>query len=700
MIKQLSISALSLLTLHHAEAQKPNIIFIYADDWGYGDLSIHGHPVITTPNLDRLASEGMNFKQFNVLNPVCSPSRTAIMTGHYPARYSIHQHFATPELNRERGMPDWLDPNADMLPRLLNDAGYKTAHFGKWHLTNSWTQNPPLLVEYGYDESVVHNGPGPKVSVPIGISTGAYVDHTIDFITRSGSEPFFVNLWIHESHTVIDPPQDAKDAYAHVEEPYRSYYACISYADRELGRLFTFLKDQNLDENTLVIFSSDNGPESPSTDPGAITYFSRGSTAGLRGQKRSLHEGGVGVPFIVHWPGKVPAGTINNVTHISGVDILPTLLNIAGVDLPENYEPDGENLSGAFFGEPVLRSKPLFWEWRGSEAGENWPRLAVRDGDWKLLTNFEGSVKTLYNIQANRIEQNDSSAFYPERVNELFQLLMDWKSTLPTEPDSNCIEQLPEVSLVLYSDFYYQQFVKWSATMNLTFSDKVDNPAPSAVNPDLKTGKVIRKAGTNANILFPLNEYLDLSKNNLFKVKAYYEGISPPPSNCNIRLILRNNGLGTTQHSISLPITEANKWIEYSFDCSAALGKDTYNQVLLFFSSPDNLGNSEGQVFYIDDLMGPPVDLGVYVDASTPTGKLSGNELKIKLERSKGILILQSEQNFLKVELINLLGAMNRVYENVDNNHQSIDITGLTNGVYILRIYFEDEWVNRKIILH
>lgn len=614
MIKEISLTALSLLGFQFVEAQKPNIIFIYADDWGYGDLSLHGHPVITTPNLDRLANEGINFKQFNVLSPVCSPSRTAILTGHYPARYCIHQHFATPEQNRERGMPDWLDPLAPTLPRMLKEAGYRTAHFGKWHLTNSWTKNPPFPVEYGYDESIVFNGPGPRVNVPIGISTGACVDHTIDFITRSGNEPFFVNLWIHESHTVISPPQDAKDAYAHVEEPYRSYYACISYADRELGRLFTFLREQNLDENTLVVFSSDNGPESPSLDPNAITYYSRGSTAGLRGQKRSLHEGGVGVPFIVHWPGKVPAGQVNNVTNISGVDILPTFLSIAGLEIPEDYVPDGEDLSPAFFGHPVTRTKPLFWEWRGPSHGENWPRLAIRKGDWKLLANFEGSVKTLYNIQASRVEQSDSSTFYPELVNELFQLLLDWKATLPTEPDPACIEQIEESAFILYNDFYYKQYVKWTKTSILTFTDKVDNPVPSGVNPDPKTGKVIRGSGKHAHILFPLEEYLDLSTNNLFKVKVLYEGVSPPPSNCNVRLILRNNGLGTTQYAKTLPVTEANKWNDYTFDCSGAHLRDTYNQVLLLFSSPDDIGNSEGQVFYIDDLMGPPINLGAYPD--------------------------------------------------------------------------------------
>lgn len=426
------------------QTKHPNIIFIFADDWGYGDLSIHGHPVITTPNLDRLANEGINFKQFNVLNPVCSPSRTALLTGHFPARYSIHQHFASPELNRERNMPDWLDPQAPMLPRLLQEAGYQTAHFGKWHLTNTGVYNPPLPVEYGYHESRVFNGPGPQVGVPNGISTGAIVDFTMDFITRSGNSPFFVNLWIHESHTPIEPPQDAKDAYNHVEEPYRSYYACISYADRELGRLFQFLKDNQLDENTLIIFSSDNGPEHPSNDPSRITYYSRGSTGGLRGEKRSLHEGGVGVPFLVRWPGKAPAGQVNYVTNISAVDMLPTLLSIAGVETPENYISDGEDLSAAFFGEPVIRTKPIFWEWRGFAGRESWPRLAIRSGDWKLLTNYEGSVKTLYNIHSCRFEQNDSAAFYPQLTDSLFHILINWHESMPTEVDPNFIGKKPD----------------------------------------------------------------------------------------------------------------------------------------------------------------------------------------------------------------------------------------------------------------
>ncbi len=439
-----SSAAFSLNPAHSSlkdlAGQKPNIIFIYADDWGYGDLSCHGHKVIRTPNLDKMASEGLEFTQFNVCNPVCSPSRTAIMTGLYPARFSIHQHFADHKLNLERGMPDWLDPKATTLPRILKNGGYSTAHYGKWHLTNAGVNNPPLPVLYGYDDSKVFNGPGPQVDKPIGEATGACVDYTIDFIKKHQAGPFFINLWIHESHQPIQPNDDALAEYANTAEPFKHYYACITYADKQLGRLFRYLKENGLDENTLVIFSSDNGPEQSNENPNNPLWYSRGETGGLKGYKRSLFEGGVGLPYIVRWPGKVPAGKVNNTTNLAGVDMLPTLCQIAGVKLPAGYSSDGEDLSRAFSGDLVKRTKPLFWEWRGTGHDLDWPRLAVREGDWKLLTTYDGSKQVLYNIQENRKEVNDLSSSNPEKVKELFKLVTDWKASLPKEPSADCIQ--------------------------------------------------------------------------------------------------------------------------------------------------------------------------------------------------------------------------------------------------------------------
>jgi arylsulfatase A-like enzyme len=240
---------------------RPNIIFIFADDWGFGDLGFRGNPDIQTPNLDRLASEGTDFQQFTVAGSVCSPSRAAVMTGQYPARHSVHRHFASLEHHARSGMPDWLDVTVHLLPRLLQQAGYATGHFGKWHLTNVSAKDAPL---------------------PVG--------------------------------------------------------------------------------------------------------------------------------------------------------------EIAGVSLPEGYEPDGESFLPALRGEAWQRGRPLYWEcYNGSARGDNWARLAIRDGNWKLLMDPEGKRVELYDIPNDAGESSNLAAEHPERVRELRARIKAWKSTLPTEPPANAI---------------------------------------------------------------------------------------------------------------------------------------------------------------------------------------------------------------------------------------------------------------------
>ena len=172
-------------------AEQPNIIFIFADDWGWGDLSCHGHPYVKTPNIDRLASEGSDFFRFTVASGVCSPSRTAIMTGHFPARYNINGHFAWVDQNARRNMPDWLDPAAPLLPRMLQGAGYMTGHFGKWHLANDMIPDSPLPSEYGYDKYGAFNCAGEQMPVHDD------VNQAISLITEAmkKQKPFFINLW-------------------------------------------------------------------------------------------------------------------------------------------------------------------------------------------------------------------------------------------------------------------------------------------------------------------------------------------------------------------------------------------------------------------------------------------------------------------------------------------------------------------------
>lgn len=178
-----------------ATSARPNIVFILADDWGWGDLSCHGHPWIKTPNIDRLAREGTDFHRFTVASGVCSPSRTAVLTGQFPARYNIDGHFAWVASNQKRNMPDWLDTSAPTLPRMLGAAGYATAHFGKWHLGNDMIPDSPTPLAYGYDEYGAFNCSGEQMPVHEDAA------RAIDFIEKSAAagKTFFINLWLHLS---------------------------------------------------------------------------------------------------------------------------------------------------------------------------------------------------------------------------------------------------------------------------------------------------------------------------------------------------------------------------------------------------------------------------------------------------------------------------------------------------------------------
>ncbi|MCR9295972.1 MAG: sulfatase-like hydrolase/transferase, partial [bacterium] len=234
----------------------PNILFIFADDWGWGDLSCHGHPYIRTPNIDRLAREGTDFHRFTVASGVCSPSRTAVMTGHFPARYNIDGHFAWVPSNAKRNMPDWLSPAAPLLPRVLQQAGYRTGHFGKWHLSNNMIEDSPLPSEYGYDEYGAFNCAGEQM--PVHEDANA----AIAFIRRchAQAKPFFINLWVHEPHTPFHTLPKYRWRFRELEERDNIYASVLSHADERIGNVLDCLDELELSEDTLVIFSSDNGP--------------------------------------------------------------------------------------------------------------------------------------------------------------------------------------------------------------------------------------------------------------------------------------------------------------------------------------------------------------------------------------------------------------------------------------------------------
>jgi arylsulfatase A-like enzyme len=438
---------------------RPNIIVVLIDDMGWGDLSCYGNARAATPHIDRLAAEGLRFEQFYVNAPICSPSRTAISTGQYPQRWRIGSYLADRRLNDQRGIAQWLDPQAPMLVRTLRDAGYATGHFGKWHMGGQRdVGEAPLIGEYGFDASLTNfEGLGPRVlplcdafdgrapkrhalgSDKLGRGeiewvdrsqvTGRYVGSAVEFMKASAAagKPFYVNVWPDDVHSPFFPPA-AKRGNGKKRV---LYHGVLEEMDEQLATLLDFVREsEQLRENTIIVVLSDNGPE-----PGA------GSPAPFRGRKGQLYEGGVRAPLIVWAPGRMNAesvGGVNAESVLAAFDLPVTLLGLAGAAAPMNVRFDGEALPDVLLGRSqASRSAPLFFRRppdRGAAAnGQDLPDLAVREGRWKLLCEYDGSAPQLYDMATDRGERTNLAEGHAELVKRLTAAVVAWHQSLPAD---------------------------------------------------------------------------------------------------------------------------------------------------------------------------------------------------------------------------------------------------------------------------
>ena len=380
------------LSLGAASAQeRPNVLVVLADDLGYGDLACFGEPNVRTPHLDRFAAEGVRFTNCYSAAACCSPARAGLMTGRTPFRVGIY--CAIPFLS-----PMHLRPSEVTIATLLRDAGYATCHVGKWHL-NGWFNLPgqPQPGDHGFDywfstqNNALPNHREPYNFVRNGIPVGPLegyagdivVGEAVDWLrdTRDKSKPFFLYLCFHEPHEPIATAERYTKLYEKFPDPsQRAYYGNITQMDTAFGRLMQELSDQRLVDNTIVFFTSDNGP--------AITrYHPYGSTGPLRAKKGHVYDGGIRVPGILRWPDRAKPGSVSD-EPISGVDLLPTLAEITGVLVPDDRAIDGASFLPAVDGRPISRSKPLYWQYNraGSEV-----KVALRDGRWKILARLDGT---------------------------------------------------------------------------------------------------------------------------------------------------------------------------------------------------------------------------------------------------------------------------------------------------------------------
>jgi arylsulfatase A len=391
-------------------AQQPNMILFLADDLGYGDLGSFGHPIIKSPNLDAFAKQGVRLTQCYSGSAVCSPSRSALLTGRTPHRNGVYTWIA-------EGAEVHLRTSENTLPELLKGAGYTTCHSGKWHL-NGLFNNPaqPQPNDHGYDWwMATQNNAGPSHETPNtfarngqpvgqmqGYSAPLVVSEAITWLKekRDATKPFFLAVWTHEPHYPIKSDPKFKALYPDLtDDIQREHHANVTQMDHAFGMLMKSLDEQKLTDSTFVFFTSDNGPEGD-----GIKSPGRGSSGGLRGRKRDMHEGGIRVPGMARWPGKIKTGSVCDVPVI-GSDIFPTMLGIAGVKVPGDRTLDGVNVLAALDGTATKLERPQQLFWRLHMAPNM--KIAMRVDDWKFLANETLTEFEFYNLKEDEKETTD-----------------------------------------------------------------------------------------------------------------------------------------------------------------------------------------------------------------------------------------------------------------------------------------------------
>lgn len=434
---------LPLLLLSSAPAvllaeKKPNVMIIYIDDMGIGDLSCYGGALTRTPNIDRLAEEGIRFNQYYSAAPVSSPSRVSITTGQFPLNWAINTYLSDRKHNRNCEQKDFLDAGAPSMARAFRQAGYVTGHFGKWHMGGGRdVRNAPSIHAYGFDEYVsTWESPDPDPAITSGDwiwtstdsirrwdRTAYFVDKTVDFIRRNNDTPFFVNLWPDDVHTPWVPGEQYEEEKSSWDKDF-TFVPVLRELDRQIGRLMQELAAMDKLDNTIIVFTSDNGP-APS--------FRQIRTNQLRGTKNSLYEGGIRMPMIVRWGDKIKKAKVDSASVICSVDFYPSLCRMAGIRPERNVTFDGTDMSKALTGKKVVKRKePLFWDFGRNRffnfpRGENRsPHLAVRKGAWKLMCNSDGTETELYDMVNDKAEKNNLSEMYPDVAGELKGELLKW----------------------------------------------------------------------------------------------------------------------------------------------------------------------------------------------------------------------------------------------------------------------------------
>lgn len=448
-------------------ARGPNIIFIMADDLGYTDVGCFGSRYYETPNIDRLAQQGMKLMAHHHCQN-CAPTRAALMTGQYGARTGVYTVGGIDRFDwskrplRPVDNVTQLPLDRDLIAGQLKSSGYATAMFGKWHLGERGDHHPGRR---GFDEAIVSDGlhfdfhTNPKTEYPKGQYLADFLtDQAVDFITRHKDQPFFLYL----PHFGVHSPHQAKpeliakfkDKPAVGGHNNPTYAAMIASVDESVGRIMTTLDELKLADNTVLIFTSDNGGVGGYVREGVKASGDITDNAPLRSGKGSLYEGGTRVPFIVRWPGVTAAGTACDVPTIH-VDIFPTLLEIGQGKQPRQVL-DGESLVPLFRDAAATLKRPAIYQHfpgylgAGADSWRTTPVSLIQQGDWKLMEFLEDGRLELYNLRDDISESKNLATTNPEKTQTLYEELKTWRqqihAPMPTKntPDPNASDAAPK----------------------------------------------------------------------------------------------------------------------------------------------------------------------------------------------------------------------------------------------------------------
>ncbi len=442
-------------------ADKPNVVFILADDLGWTDLGVQGSKYYKTPNIDRLAAEGMRFTNGYTCGPNCQPTRAALMSGQYGPRTGVYTVGGIERFNwqtrplRPVDNVAKLPTEIETLAETMKRAGYATGMFGKWHLGDTAEHHPSAQ---GFDEAIVSAGQhfdfntSPKTEYPEGTYLADFLTQKAEgFLEAHKAGPFFLYLPHFGVHS---PYQAKKDIIARFKDEQGAgghddptYAAMIASVDESVGRVVAKLDELGVRDNTLVIFSSDNGGVGGYESVGLVGKNGVTNNAPLKGGKGTLYEGGVRVPYIFNWPGKIEAGTLNE-RPINSVDLYPTLLELASAEKPQ--QPlDGVSYLKSLLGQDAATRGPLFWHFPGYLGANNdqWrttPCGSIRDGDWKLIEYFEDGRLELYNLANDIGETKNLAEAEPERAKKMHGAMVAWRESvgakMPTKNDPKAVK--------------------------------------------------------------------------------------------------------------------------------------------------------------------------------------------------------------------------------------------------------------------